>query len=440
MPEASENQGDISPFTNSQWWTMFGDDVLNSLVKETLENNKDLQSAMAKVEEARAQLRISRADLMPSIGAGIQGSWGTVTSNGVLIEDPVQSYITGLSASWELDLWGKQRSLTKAAKAQFFVTKAARDLVRLTLEANVVNAYFLVLTLDEQLAAAKSMLDDDEETVKIYKDRYEAGLIAEIDLRRIEADMESVRATYQGLQRQLLEAQSALAVIAGRSPKEIVSGNIQRGKPLDQIILIPEIPEGIPSGILAKRPDVLQAEESLIAANAQIGAARASYFPSISLTGEAGYASDTLTNLITGVGGVWNLAANLMQPIFEGGKIRAQNKAAKAVYKEQLAAYQLIVQNAFKDVYDSLNANKINREVFDSTNKETQDMERSFEIAADQYKAGLIDTINLLDVKRTLLQARMNLASARYGQLTAAVSLSKALGGGWNEQDFKKSK
>ncbi|MCL2485600.1 MAG: efflux transporter outer membrane subunit [Endomicrobia bacterium] len=429
LPAESNNQTDINPFIKPDWWTMFQDPVLNSLVAEALENNKDLQIALANVEQAQAQFKITKADVMPAANLNLQTTYGTVTPGGAVLSAPVHTYIAEPTISWELDIWGKQRRLNESAKAQYFATTAAKDLTRLALTANVVNAYFLLLTLDAQLNIAKTTVDADNETVRVYRNRYKAGFASELDLRRIEADLESVKASAKDLERQVSEAQSALAVLTGRTPREIVEAKIPRGKKLNEIILIPNIPEGIPSNVLQKRPDVLEAEEQLISANAQIGTAKASYFPNISLTAGAGYASESLSNLFDT--GIWSLAGGIVQPLFEGGKIKAQNKKAQAAYKGALASYEKTVENAFKDVYDSLNANRITREVYAAVLRQTQDMQRSYDITKDQYNAGLIDTINLLDVKRNLLQAQMSLASARYSELAAVVSLSKALGGGW---------
>ena len=190
-------------------------------------------------------------------------------------------------------------------------------------------------------------------------------------------------------------------------------------------------PSDLPSDLLERRPDVRQAEEQLIAANANIGAARAAYFPSISLTGTAGFASDALSSLFTGGAGVWNIAGNALAPIFEGGKIKAQNKKAEAQYREQLASYTKTVQTAFKEAYDALAANRINRDVFDSYNSQTAAMRRSYELTKKQENAGLIGVTDLLSVEENLLSAEMNLSSSRASELSAVVNLCKALGGGW---------
>lgn len=247
--------------------------------------------------------------------------------------------------------------------------------------------------------------------------------------------MASVQAQEQQLRLKISQTETALSVLVGKSPRQIAEGATPRGKKLAEITLIPNVPEGLPSDLLARRPDVRSAEGSLIAANANIGAARAAYFPSIPLTASAGYASGALNNLFTGSSGVWAIGGQLLAPIFEGGKIRAQNKQAEAQYREMLATYEKTVQGAFKEALDALSANRINREIFESYNQQTVAMQRSYDLTKKQEDAGLIGVTDLLSVEENLLSAEMNLASARNDELAAVVNLSKALGGGWNVQD-----
>ncbi|MCL2888337.1 MAG: efflux transporter outer membrane subunit [Elusimicrobia bacterium] len=420
-------------FARPKWWEMFNDNVLNSLVEEGVQNNKDLAAALARVEEAKAQVKITNSALFPSLDFGAQAYYGTVVINNENVTSPVQEYTAAPALSYELDLWGKNRRLSEAAKAEYFSTRAAKDLTYLVLTASVVKTYFLILTLDAQIEIADDTVTADEETVKIYVERYSAGTVSNLDLQRVTADMESVRAAQINLWQQLSEAQTSLAVLLGRTPREIVERQIERGGTLDAQNLAPDVPAGIPSDILQKRPDVAEAEQQLIAANARIGAAKADYFPNISLTGQAGYISGSLTDFVNGSNGIWNIAAGLAQPLFEGGKIRAENKAAKAAYDEALANYEHTVQNAFKDVYDAVNANSYSREIYEAALKQQNAMQTSYDISNDQFAAGLIDTINLLDVKRNLLSARLSLVNARYNELASAVNLSQALGGGWGE-------
>lgn len=300
----------------------------------------------------------------------------------------------------------------------------------------MARGYFSLRALDEQLNIATRTLQTRQESVRVYQSRYENGYCTEVDLRRIEASMASVQAQQQELKLSIEKAETALTVLLGRSPRAMVQDGVERGQSLAAMTLVPDVPEGLPSDLLARRPDVRQAEGQLMAANANIGAARAAYFPSIPLTASAGYASAALNQLFTGgQQGVWALTAKVTGPIFAGGKIRSQNKAVKAKYVQMLATYEKTVQGAFKEALDAIAANKINRDVFDSYQQQTRAMRRSYDLTKKQEKAGLIDVTDLLNVESTLLSAEMSESSARLNELNSVVTLCQALGGGWNQND-----
>ena len=429
LPEgqAADN---FSIFTNAKWWEVFQDPVLNQLEADALAYNKDLQAAVARVDQARAAVGIATADQLPSLSAAAES--GRAGNN--LGSGETQS-TANVSVSFELDLWGKYRRLSEAARAKLLASEASRDTVRLTLTADVAKNYFALRMLDAQLIIARRTLDARKENVRIYTSRYKNGYSTEVDLKRMEANMASVQAQEQQLRLKITQTETALSVLVGKSPREIIENNTPRGKTLADITLVPDVPEGIPSDLLARRPDVRAAEGNLIAANANIGAARASYFPSIPLTASAGYASGALDNLFRGSSGVWAIGGQILAPIFEGGKIRAQNKQAEAAYREMLATYEKTVQGAFKEALDALSANRINRDIFDSYKQQTEAMRRSYDLTKKQEDAGLIGVTDLLNVEENLLSAEMNLASARNDELAAVVNLSKALGGGWNVKD-----
>ncbi|MBR4592904.1 MAG: efflux transporter outer membrane subunit [Elusimicrobiaceae bacterium] len=418
-------------FTTQSWWRVFEDPVLDSLEQEALSYNQDLKAAMARVDEARADVNLARADQMPSLSASLQGGRENNNAAGLPGSGTQNPGHAAVSMSFELDLWGKYRRLSQAAKARLLASEAAQDTVRLTLTADVANQYFTLRMLDEQLIILQQTLQAREENVRIYEARYKSGYCTEVDLRRVQADKESVQAQMQQLALQREQTETALAVLLGQSPREIIAQNIPRGKTLRELNLVPDVPENLPSDLLERRPDIRSAEEQLIAANADVGAARAAYFPSISLTGAAGFASNSLSHLFTGGAGIWSLAGEAMAPIFEGGKIRAQNKKAEATYREQLAVYTKTVQTAFQEAYDALTANRLDRDIFDSYQAQTEAMQRSYELTKKQEDAGLIGVTDLLNVEENLLSAEMNLATARKNELSAVVNLCKALGGGW---------
>ena len=419
-------------FTQQNWWTMFNDPVLNRMEEEALKYNWDLQAAIARVDQARADVTITGADQFPSLSAaGSSGREGNASGSGESMSR------AGLNVSFELDLWGKYRRMKEAARAQLLATETARDTVRLTLTADVAKQYFAMLMLDDQIKIAQQTLKARQENVRVYQARYEAGYATEVDLRRVQANMSSVQAEEEQLRLNLAKTETALSVLLGKSPRAIVEDPLARGKTLNEETLVPNVPAGLPSDLLERRPDVMTAEQQLIAANADIGVARTAYFPSISLTAAAGYASNALTGLFGGNSGVWNLAGSVAAPLFEGGKIKAENKKAEAKYREVLANYQKTVQLAFKEALDAINSNQIYRQMYDSYLSQTNDMRRSYDLTKKQEDAGLIGVTDLLSVEETLLSAEMNLATARNNELDAVVDLVKALGGGWTSGDIK---
>ena len=428
LPEQA-NAEDYSIFQKYEWWEMFQDETLNALEKKALQHNRDLRQAIARVDQARAGVTDAVANQLPVIGlqggSGRAGNYygsGQTASSGTIV------------AAFELDLWGKYRRLSEAAKADLLSTMTAKDTVLLSLTAQVATAYFTLRMLDAQLDITNQTLETRRESVRIYTSRYNAGVISEVDLRRVEADMYGVEAQAKGLELSVHKAETALAVLVGASPREMVEGSYDRTGHLKDIALLPEVPQHLPAKLLANRPDVRSAEGQLIAANARIGAARAAYFPDISLTGAAGYVSNELDRLFMSPNGMWAFAGSVTQPIFAGGKIVAQNKAAKAKREEMLASYEKAVQTAFKETLDALQANRLNRDTFEILLKQTKALRRGYELTKKQEDAGLIGTMELLDVERNLLQAEISLAQARQAELVGLVDLSKALGGGWDEK------
>ena len=418
-------------FTQQNWWTMFEDDVLNHMEDTALKYNWDLKAAVARVDQARAEVTVAGANQMPSVSTtGSTGRAGDAQGSG-----QVQSR-AGLTASFELDLWGKYRRLKESARAKLLATEAARDTVRLALTSDVAKQYFTMLMLDHQIEIAQQTVAARQENVRIYQSRYEAGYATEVDLRRVQANLQSVKAQEDTLRLQLSKTETALAVLLGKSPRALVEEKIARGKHLNELTLVPDVPADLPSDLLERRPDVMTAEQNLIAANADIGVARTAYFPDISLTAAAGYASSALNSLFGGNSGVWNLGAGLAAPIFEGGKIKAQNEQAEAKYREILADYQKTLQLAFKEALDALNSNQMYRQIYDSYLAQTNDMRRSYELTKQQEDAGLIGVTDLLSVEETLLSSEMNLSTARKNELDAVVDLAKALGGGWTSADI----
>lgn len=425
----------IAPFTASDWWKLFDDPTLNRIEREALAYNRDLQMAMARVEESRALARMALADRLPTIGIGGDAARGRSSKEAAVPEqnrtlDVFDAF--GL-ASFELDLWGKYRRLDEAARAALVATRSGRDAVQLSLTADVASLYFYLRTLEAQTRIARSRLTTYEESCDIYRKRYRAGYTQELDLRRIEADRLATAALVARRENELSAAGTALAVLLGRSPCNIVKGFSEPGKKLDPLTPFPRIPENIPSDLLARRPDIRRDEGMLMAANARIGAARAALFPSIHLTGQFGFVSTDLQNLFTDGARVWNIAAGLTQPVFESGRRFARVKAAKARQKQMLAQYEQTVQNAFRETRDALVGCAKTAQVLAASRQRAQALRRSLVLSQKQHAYGHISIIDVLDIQRQALQAELDLSAARQSRLDAVIALCRTLGGGWQE-------
>jgi len=437
LPLDSDNDSaTIDLFTATDWWKLFKDPTLDQIEIEALNYNRDLKIAMARVEIARALARIAFADRLPAAGIGADAGRGRSTEadktpNKSRTQDSFDAF--GF-VSFELDLWGKYRRLDEAARAELLATQSARDAVRLTLTADVATLYFNLRTLEAQTRIARDQLATYVKSCEIYRKRYHAGYTQELDLRRIEADRLATKALVYRRENALSQAGTALAMLLGRSPRDIVQGFSEKGKTLEQLNIFPRVPKNIPSDLLNRRPDIRQDEGMLMAANARIGAARAAFFPSINLTGQYGFISSDLNDLFTDSANAWNMASGLTQPIFEGGRLFAREKAAKARQKLMLARYEQTVQNAFRETRDALVSGTKTVQAFEASLQRTQAMSRSLELSQKQHSHGHISIIDELDIQRRSLLAKLDLTFARQNQLDSIIALCRAMGGGWHEQ------
>ena len=435
---------EVDEFIKEKWWKVFNDQTLDQLEEQALKNNADLKQALANVEIARSEVDTAEANSLPNVGlnASVAKAFGSNDSAGVMISKQLQaenfkgrsdstSWVAGTRISYEADFFGKYRRANEAARAQLLSTKAARDWALITITSEVARAYFALRALDAKLAIARRTLKSREESYRVYKSRFATGYCTELDYLRVQAEMASVKTTVLNLETAASKAETAISLLIGCSPKEIIERKTTRSGTLESLKIPAFVPSDLPSDLLARRPDVLQAEGKLIAANAQIGAARAAYFPSISLTGMFGFESISLSRLFNSGTETWNFAGNFSMPIFSGGRIKALNAKARANYKIMLAGYEKAVQTAFKETLDALIVNRKNREIVDSRTTQVNALKRSYFIAQKQKDSGLIGLLDLLDVERGLLAAEMDLVEALQNQLNAVVDLCKALGGGW---------
>ncbi|HTO47913.1 MAG TPA: efflux transporter outer membrane subunit [Burkholderiales bacterium] len=418
-----------------RWWTVFGDPVVDRLVDEGLANNQDIAIAVARVDEARALVGVSESQLWPAIDGSAGGARSRAsTKTSVFFPGiPVYrtDYIATLNVSYEIDLWGRLRNATAAARADLLATEAARDTVRITLASDVVQAYYALRSLDERITATERALDLRARALELQRKRADAGLVAELDVRQIEAEFQGARALLPALQRERDATEAALTVLLGRSPRAIIQDTTVARSADDPRQPALVAPAGLPSDLLLRRPDIFQAEQQLVAANARIGVARANFFPRISLTGFLGTEAASLSDLFTGPAGIWSFGGALAQPIFQGGRLVAETEAAEARQRQVVAIYQKTIQNAFREVRDALTAQVRTREVYEAEGARTIALREALKLAVARYEAGLESQLAAIDAERQLLQAELNYAEALRQQRAATADLFRALGGGW---------
>jgi multidrug efflux system outer membrane protein len=411
------------------WWKLFNDAELNKLVDEALANNRDIAIAAARVEQARGQLAVVRSDQSPDVG--IRGSHGRErqSQSGSFPVEPqyvvANSNRWGLAASWELDFWGKYRRATEAARADLLATEAGRDAVRATLVSDVVRGYLSIGALDRAREIALRTLEGRRIAMDLQQQRLAAGVISELELRQLEASVAAAEALVPALEQDRLRQETALAVLLGRSPREVYDVKIARGTLATPM---PQVPPGLPSEILLRRPDLRESEARLVAANARIGVARAAYFPSIGLTGFYGSESVQLSNLFTGPASAWNLVGGLTQPLWAGGQIRGGVEIAEARQQEAALQYQQAIANAFREVRNALSAQSNASEAVAAELKREKALAAALELQVLRYKGGLTNLFELLQTESDLLQARLLLIDAERLQRAAIVDLYTALG------------
>jgi multidrug efflux system outer membrane protein len=415
------------------WWTAFGDPVLDGMVRESIANNRDLSIATARVDEFDAILRGTRSQAFPQIGYDVSASRKRTSERIGIPFPPGSSPLSSsfgalLTASWEIDLWGRIRRETEAARANLLATTEARRGVILTLVASVITSYVTLLDLDDRLQVANDTLAGRKESVVIFRKRLEAGYISDYEMAQVEAEYESAVAAVPDIQRLIALQESALSVLLGRNP-----GPIQRGRNLRDLG-IPVVPASLPAELLTRRPDILAAEQQLVASNALIGAARALYFPSISLTGIGGLVSKSLGNLFTGTARTWTFTGDVAGPIYTGGGLQAATDQAEARRKQSLAAYELTIQNAFRDVEDALVTVQKSRELEQSVERRVESLRQAVKLVRVRYENGYTDYLNVLDTERSLFSAELTLATARGDTYRALANLYRALGGDWVDQ------
>jgi len=415
---------------NTAWWEQFNDSVLNDLIQTALKENKDVMIATARVEEFVGRYGITRASLFPQAGAGAMAGRSRATDNSPTpltsaTENPANNYSAFLGASWEIDLWGKLRRATEASRADLLSQEEGRRGVILTLVTSVASTYVNLRDLDKQLEIARHTAQSRKESYDLFHLRFRGGVISELELSQVKSLYEQALAMIPFIEKAIAQQENALSVLLGRNP-----GSIPRGKKIDELVL-PAVPAGLPSDLLAKRPDIRQAEQVLIAANARIGVARSLYFPTISLTGTYGFTSTDLSTLFQGPSRAWSWNVPLNVPIFTAGAIRGQVEAAEAIQRQALLQYQQSIQTAFREVEDALIDQRRSREGLEIQTRQVESLRTYARFARLRFENGYTSYIEVLDAERSLFDAELTLAQTKGVLFQSLVNLYKATGGGW---------
>jgi outer membrane protein, multidrug efflux system len=415
---------------DTAWWEQFGDPALDELIKTAIQNNKDLKTASYRVEEFEGQVITTRAPLFPQVGAGVGYQRNRITEKGQTpfssgVINPANIFSASINASWEIDLWGRIRRSTEAARADLLGTEEARRGVILTLVSQVAGSYVNLLDLDNQLDIAKRTAKTRGDYYGIFQKRYKAGYISDLELYQAKSQYEQALSSIPAIEQAISRQENALSLLLGRNP-----GPIPRGKGINGLDL-PAVPEGLPSELLERRPDILQAEQTLIAANARIGAAKAQYYPAISLTGAFGFSSTQLSSLFTGPARAWNWMGTAIQPIFTVGLISGQVKSANAVREEALFQYEKAIQDAFRDVDDALSDQMRTREQLQEQARLVESLKTSAKVARLRYDNGYTSYIDVLDAERSQFDAELAYTQTKGALFQALIDLYKAMGGGW---------
>ena len=418
---------EVAETANTEWWKQFNDPVLDQLIAEALANNNSVKIAAFNVAQAAGILMTTRSGFYPQVGYGASASRQRLSENGLIVpnQNPYASYSVLGGASWELDLWGRIRRLSESAQASLLATDEARRGIILSLVSQIATAYIQLRALDEQLRIAQRTLKTYEESLKLFELQFKYGLVSLMIVEQARSQYETAAAAIPQIENQIALAENAISILLGRNP-----GPIPRGRTLAELAM-PAVPAGLPSQLLERRPDIRQAEQSLIAANAQIGAAKALYYPTISLTGTLGMLSTELSNLFQGPSGFWSYAGSITGPIFTAGKIKGQVMSAEAGQQATLIAYQQAIQSAFADMENALISRQKLGEQLAAEQRRVAAYREYARLAWLQYNGGYTPYLTVLYAEAQLFPAELNVVQVRATTFTALANIYKAMGGGW---------
>jgi outer membrane protein, multidrug efflux system len=426
---ASQQAAQASSLGNEQWWQVYQDPVLTQLIHTAVAQNYDVRIAAARVLEAQAQVGITRANQLPSanVGANVFSEQNPKVTN-LLPAYQVNGGELNLSVIWNLDFWGRYRRQTEAARAQLLSTEWGQRAVMSSLVANVATAYFQLRALDAELEISKRTLASRQQSLQLTQTLESHGGASGLDLSQAEQLVYTASETIPDLERQIHQQENALSVLIGENPQSMPRGGALTEQPIPQ-----SVPAGLPSELLERRPDVRQAEEIMVAANAQIGVAKASFFPNLSLTGLGGLESNALHQFITQPSEAWYAALNVSQPVFEGGALRSGLRLARANSQEAELSYKQTVQNALEQVSNSLIASQKNREFREQQALLTDAAQRTDQLSEVLYKNGGASYLQVLTSETNYFAAELNLVQAELNERLALVQLYQSLGGGWQQ-------
>lgn len=425
LSEKQQISAQANSFADLPWWQVFQDPQLQELIRTALKQNYDLQIATERINQARAQVAVTRSSLFPQVqttadfSGGKEGNFQTTFNFLNLTAD----------AAFQLDFFGKLRRATQAARAQLLATEDARQTVILTLVSDVASDYFALLELDLQLQITHETVKTQQDSVKLTTFRVEHGVATKLDVLQAQQTLDTANAQIPELELQIAQEENAISILLGNYPQPV-----SRGQPLVEQPLPPDVPPGLPSTLLERRPDIREAEQILVAANAEIGVAKAQFFPQISLTGSGGGVfgrSSAFSSLLSSQAGIWSYGANVSQPIFTGGALKGNLKSAESQHQQALLAYRQTIQRAFGDVSDALIGYQKLHEVRLRQQDYVADLQESVRLSNLRYTGGTTTYLEVLDGQRSLFSAELTLAQARGNEYQSLVQLYRSLGGGW---------
>ena len=414
-------------YADLRWWQVFQDTQLQELIRTALKQNYDLQTAAERIRAARAQLGITRSNQFPQVLGSSSASGGKEYS----FQSKSNFLVLTADAAFQLDFFGRLRRATEAARAELVASEDAQQTVILTLVSDVASDYFQLLDLDLQLRITQGTVKSQQDAIKLTRLRLSHGVGTNLDVLQAEQVLDTANAQIPDLERQIGQEENAISILLGRYPE-----SVPRGLPLVEQPLPPTVPPGLPSALLERRPDIRQAEQNLVAANAEIGVAKAAFFPSISLTGSGGGAfgrSSVFAALMSSHAGIWSYGAQVTQPIFTGGALRGNLRLAESQQRQELIAYKQAIQLAFRDVSDALIGYQKYHQVRVRQGELAKDLQDSVNLSLSRYRGGITTYLEVLDGQRSLYAAELTLAQARGNEYQTLVQLYKALGGGWQQ-------